>query len=119
MHGKVALVVFSVVLVAGLFSGCSSGSSSTATSSSSGGTTATATATTAAGAATAVKTSAAAASGVCGKIALADAQALVPQTLSPVTNTGIGECLFHNAGQDVKVDYYTKSAVGLHHILQQ
>jgi hypothetical protein len=110
MHGKVALVVFTLVLVAGLLTGCSSGSSSTATSSSSGGTTATATTAKAAGAATAAKTSAAAGSGVCGKIALADAQALVPQTLSPVTDTGIGECLFHNAGQDVVIDYYTNDA---------
>jgi hypothetical protein len=116
-----------VMLVAGLLAiafatACSSSDSTSpssgalATTVSGGGTSvatnvsgaATALASVASGAATSIATAAAAgkADGVCAKIPLADVQALTPQTLSPSTDTGIGECLFHNAGLDVTVDYY-------------
>jgi hypothetical protein len=92
-----------VALCLSLLSACSSGSSKpTATAAGQSA------ATSASGAATVVATSAAGgkAADICAKIPLADAQALTPQPLQPSTNTGIGECLFHNAGQDLKVDYY-------------
>lgn len=43
---------------------------------------------------------------VCSKIPVADVQALTPNTVQPATDSGIGECVWHNSGEPVQVDYY-------------
>jgi hypothetical protein len=99
------------LVLATLFTACGGGNSiATSTASSSA---ATGVATTASGAATAGATTASSSktSDICAKIPLADAQALTPQTLKPAADAaGIPSCLFHNAGKDVKVDYYLSDA---------
>jgi hypothetical protein len=105
------LLLTMVLLMASMSLACGGSSTATKTPAAAAGA-ATSVATNAARTATVIATTASGSSkGICAKIPLADVQALTPQTLQPGTDAvGVPSCLFHNPGQDVKVDYYLDDA---------